>query len=104
MEEEPFNPDYMQVDRILDEAVTKDEVSGEEVTHYLVKWASLPYEDSTWELSSDVLQARIDFFHKIGELRPDEVRVVRFGDYYSSAVCNLFVSDSSIGTLWLKLF
>ncbi|PIK44556.1 putative chromodomain-helicase-DNA-binding protein 8-like isoform X3 [Apostichopus japonicus] len=75
MEEEPFNPDYMQVDRILDEAVTKDEVSGEEVTHYLVKWASLPYEDSTWELSSDVLQAKIDFFHKIGELPPDEVRV-----------------------------
>lgn len=76
MEEEPFNPDYIEVDRVLDEAVTQDETSGEDVTHYLVKWCSLPYEDSTWELASDVLNSKIEFFHKIQKVPPPEERIV----------------------------
>jgi hypothetical protein len=30
--------------------VAKHEENGEMITHYLVKWKSLNYEDSTWEL------------------------------------------------------
>ena len=30
------------------------EPNGEVLTHYLVKWRSLPYEDATWELEEDV--------------------------------------------------
>eukprot|EP00731_Ephydatia_muelleri_P027004 Em0018g1104a len=53
MDDEPFNPEYTMVDRVLDVA-TQVEPGGEVVTHYLVKWCSLPYEDSTWELEEDV--------------------------------------------------
>ncbi len=52
-EEKPFNPDFVQVDRILDETVETDE-DGNEVTKYLVKWESTPYNESTWELSTDI--------------------------------------------------
>uniref|UniRef100_A0A669QM54 Chromodomain helicase DNA binding protein 6 n=1 Tax=Phasianus colchicus TaxID=9054 RepID=A0A669QM54_PHACC len=54
-DEDLFNPDYVEVDRILEVAHTKDPDTGEEVTHYLVKWCSLPYEESTWELEEDGL-------------------------------------------------
>uniref|UniRef100_A0A8C2UAJ0 Chromodomain helicase DNA binding protein 6 n=1 Tax=Coturnix japonica TaxID=93934 RepID=A0A8C2UAJ0_COTJA len=56
-DEDLFNPDYVEVDRILEVAHTKDPDTGEEVTHYLVKWCSLPYEESTWELEEDGLAA-----------------------------------------------
>lgn len=52
-EDKPFNPDFVQVDRILDETVETDE-DGNEVTKYLVKWESTPYNESTWELSTDI--------------------------------------------------
>mgnify|MGYP001857302169 FL=1 len=34
----------------------------QEVTHYLVKWCSLPYEESTWELEEDVDPVKIKEF------------------------------------------
>ena len=40
------------------------EPNGEVVTHYLVKWCSLPYEDSTWELEEDVDQEAIKIYDK----------------------------------------
>lgn len=43
----------MQVDRILDEQVSQDD-DGNQVMKYLVKWESLPYNESTWELASDI--------------------------------------------------
>lgn len=52
-EDKPFNSDFVQVDRILDEKVDTDE-DGNEVIKYLVKWESLPYNESTWELSTDI--------------------------------------------------
>lgn len=58
MEEESFNPDYIEVDRILDMSETKEE-SGQTVIHYLVKWKALPYEDSTWEIEDDVDISRV---------------------------------------------
>ncbi len=70
-EEEPFNPDYVEVDRVLDESQHKDDISGITTKHYLVKWRSLPYEDCTWELENDVDPAKIADFKKWRE-PPDE--------------------------------
>uniref|UniRef100_A0A8C2UE24 Chromodomain helicase DNA binding protein 6 n=1 Tax=Coturnix japonica TaxID=93934 RepID=A0A8C2UE24_COTJA len=64
-DEDLFNPDYVEVDRILEVAHTKDPDTGEEVTHYLVKWCSLPYEESTWELEEDVDPAKIKEFEAL---------------------------------------
>ena len=54
LEEEPFNPDYIQVDRILDMERVR-EVGGGVPTYYLVKWCSLSYEEATWELKGNIL-------------------------------------------------
>ncbi|TNN53613.1 Chromodomain-helicase-DNA-binding protein 8 [Liparis tanakae] len=53
-DEEAFNPDYVEADRILDVSHSVDKDNGEPVIYYLVKWSSLPYEDATWELKEDV--------------------------------------------------
>uniref|UniRef100_A0A8C3UUH1 Chromodomain helicase DNA binding protein 6 n=1 Tax=Catharus ustulatus TaxID=91951 RepID=A0A8C3UUH1_CATUS len=63
-DEDLFNPDYVEVDRILEVAHTKDPDTGE-VTHYLVKWCSLPYEESTWELEEDVDPGKIKEFEAL---------------------------------------
>lgn len=75
-DDEPFNPDYVEVDRVLDVAVTPDHSTGEDVTHYLVLWRSLPYEESTWELEQDVDQDKIDLFDKYRKLPSKEERQV----------------------------
>uniref|UniRef100_A0A8C7NNG8 Chromodomain helicase DNA binding protein 6 n=1 Tax=Oncorhynchus mykiss TaxID=8022 RepID=A0A8C7NNG8_ONCMY len=60
-----FNPDYIEVDRVLEVAITTDTETGEEVTHYLVKWCSLSYEEATWELQEDVDPVKIREFEEI---------------------------------------
>uniref|UniRef100_A0A8C9TMH5 Chromodomain helicase DNA binding protein 9 n=1 Tax=Scleropages formosus TaxID=113540 RepID=A0A8C9TMH5_SCLFO len=77
MEEDPFNPDYVEVDRVLDVSYCEDKESGEPVVYYLVKWCSLPYEDSTWELKEDVDQSKIEEFEQLQAARPDPRRVER---------------------------
>uniref|UniRef100_A0A8C2HG22 Chromodomain-helicase-DNA-binding protein 8 n=1 Tax=Cyprinus carpio TaxID=7962 RepID=A0A8C2HG22_CYPCA len=72
-DEEPFNPDYVEVDRILDESHSVDKDNGEPVVYYLVKWCSLPYEDATWELKEDVDEAKVEEFRKI-ESRPARLK------------------------------
>ncbi|XP_006874108.1 PREDICTED: chromodomain-helicase-DNA-binding protein 7-like [Chrysochloris asiatica] len=76
IEDELFNPDYVEVDRIMDFAHSTDD-RGEPVTHYLVKWCSLPYEDSTWELRQDIDQAKIEEFEKLMSRVPETERVER---------------------------
>ncbi|XP_025912142.1 chromodomain-helicase-DNA-binding protein 8 isoform X1 [Apteryx rowi] len=76
-DEEPFNPDYVEVDRILDESHSVDKDNGEPVVYYLVKWCSLPYEDSTWELKEDVDEGKIGEFKRIQARHPDLKRVAR---------------------------
>ncbi|KAK1330642.1 hypothetical protein QTO34_010838 [Cnephaeus nilssonii] len=71
MEEEPFNPDYVEVDRVLEVSFCEDKDTGEPVIYYLVKWCSLPYEDSTWELKEDVDLAKIVEFEQLQSSRPD---------------------------------
>ncbi|XP_075316313.1 uncharacterized protein chd6 isoform X3 [Odontesthes bonariensis] len=70
-DEDLFNPDYVEVDRVLEVAVTTDTETGEEVTHYLVKWCSLSYEEATWELQEDVDPEKIKEFEEIQKLPPD---------------------------------
>ncbi|XP_010001731.1 PREDICTED: chromodomain-helicase-DNA-binding protein 8-like [Chaetura pelagica] len=76
-DEEPFNPDYVEVDRILDESHSVDKDNGEPVVYYLVKWCSLPYEDSTWELKEDVDEAKVGDFKRIQARPPDLKRLAR---------------------------
>uniref|UniRef100_A0A8C8JS73 DNA helicase n=1 Tax=Oncorhynchus tshawytscha TaxID=74940 RepID=A0A8C8JS73_ONCTS len=76
MDDEPFNPDYVEVDRVLDVSESTDE-NGEPVKLYLVKWCSLPYEDITWELKADIDQAKIDEFEAVAARQPKTKRVER---------------------------
>ncbi|KAM6421419.1 LOW QUALITY PROTEIN: chromodomain-helicase-DNA-binding protein 8 [Rhynochetos jubatus] len=76
-DEEPFNPDYVEVDRILDESHSVDKDNGEPVVYYLVKWCSLPYEDSTWELKEDVDEGKIAEFKRIQARHPELKRLPR---------------------------
>ncbi len=63
-DEEAFNPDYIEVDRVLDESEHVDDNTKVKTRHYLVKWRSLPYEDCTWELESDVDPNKIKDFKR----------------------------------------
>lgn len=99
-----FNPDYVEVDRILDVSVVTDPVSNEEVTHYLVKWRGLAYEDSTWELSQDVDKKKVESFYKFRELPSEEERKVsavqalyRIKEEVASIYCSLVIFDMSKG-------
>uniref|UniRef100_A0A8D2ZG83 Chromodomain helicase DNA binding protein 7 n=1 Tax=Scophthalmus maximus TaxID=52904 RepID=A0A8D2ZG83_SCOMX len=76
MDDEPFNPDYVEVDRVLDISESPDE-NGETVTLYLVKWCSLAYEDSTWELKADIDQSKIDEYERIASRTPNTKKVDR---------------------------
>ena len=63
-DEDAFNPDYIEVDRVLDTSSHTDPVTNITTNHYLVKWRSLPYEDCTWEMENDVDPKKIADFHK----------------------------------------
>uniref|UniRef100_A0A3B3WQN2 Uncharacterized protein n=1 Tax=Poecilia mexicana TaxID=48701 RepID=A0A3B3WQN2_9TELE len=76
-DEESFNPDYVEVDRILDVSHSVDKDNGEPVIYYLVKWCSLPYEDATWELKEDVDEGKVEEFGKIQNRQPRLKRSAR---------------------------
>lgn len=50
-------------------------VSLQTVTLYLVKWCSLPYEDSTWELKADIDQSKIEEYERIAARTPNTTRM-----------------------------
>jgi hypothetical protein len=60
-------------------SVTTDPVTSEDVTHFLVKWRGLPYEDSTWELQQDVDPEKVKLFYKYKEPPPENERQVIIG-------------------------
>ena len=72
LEEDPFNPDYVEVDRVLDVAEHTDPNTGQTIKHYLVKWRSLQYEDSTWELQDDIDPAKIKQFEMFRKMPPKD--------------------------------
>lgn len=103
MDDEPFNPDYVEVDRVLDISESTDEngevlwsllllwassallrlhklyktcTSVQMVTLYLVKWCSLPYEDCTWELKADIELSKIEEYERVASRTPNTNRVV----------------------------
>uniref|UniRef100_A0A8C0FL79 Chromodomain helicase DNA binding protein 6 n=1 Tax=Bubo bubo TaxID=30461 RepID=A0A8C0FL79_BUBBB len=47
------------------------------VTHYLVKWCSLPYEESTWELEEDVDPGKIKEFEAL-QIPPEIKHMVTY--------------------------
>lgn len=70
LEEEPFNPDFVEVDRVLDVAEHKEEGEDKVVKHYLVKWRSMSYEEATWELEEDIDPVKIEEFERFRKLPP----------------------------------
>ena len=65
-EDELFNPEYVEVDRVLSEShFPPQEGSDEpETVYFLIKWRQLPYEDATWELEQDVDKAAIERYKR----------------------------------------
>nr|XP_009931798.1 PREDICTED: chromodomain-helicase-DNA-binding protein 8 [Opisthocomus hoazin] len=47
------------------------------VVYYLVKWCSLPYEDSTWELKEDVDEGKVAEFKRVQARHPELKRLPR---------------------------
>lgn len=72
LEEEPFNPDYVEVDRVLDLVEQVDPATNKTIKHYLVKWRGLAYEDSTWELEEDIDPIKIQQYEKFNKLPPKD--------------------------------
>lgn len=72
LDDEPFNPDYIEVERILDMSENEDPANNTVVKHYLVKWKSLQYEDSTWELEEDIDVDKIKQYKIFNEIPPKE--------------------------------
>lgn len=67
-EDDLFNPDYVEVEKVLDESEGKD---GEEtVLQYLVKWRGLGYDEATWEASGDVDPNKIEQYKKLNQVPP----------------------------------
>ena len=54
VDDEPFDPNFTEVERVLDE---KEFPDGEDLaktkTYYLCKWMGLPYDECTWEVEED---------------------------------------------------
>lgn len=72
LDDEPFNPDYIEVERILDMSENQDPACDTVVKHYLVKWKSLQYEDSTWELEEDIDVDKIKQYKIFSEIPPKD--------------------------------
>jgi len=76
-EDELFNPDYVEVDRVIDMKMTAVAAAGEETTLYLVKWRSLQYDECTWELPQDIDTEKIQAFLRVKDPPPENERKVR---------------------------
>lgn len=77
----------------------------QEVTHYLVKWCSLPYEESTWELEEDVDPGKIKEFEAL-QIPPEIKHMVTYPEVTLSSLPwaqGLAVSCHSPAVLTLSL-
>ncbi|RNA41456.1 chromodomain-helicase-DNA-binding, partial [Brachionus plicatilis] len=71
--DELFNPDYVIIDRILDEYEADDlQKPGNRLKYFLVKWKALAYDESSWELESDIKNVKkIERFRQINTMVAD---------------------------------
>lgn len=64
-EDEPFDPNYTEVDRVLDEKLFPD---GDDLSktkpYFLCKWSGLPYDESTWEVEEDCDAKKIEEYRR----------------------------------------
>lgn len=75
------------------------------MVYYLVKWCSLPYEDSTWELKDDVDQSKIEEFEQLQAVKPDSRRMVSRARRHSSlTTCFHFPLSLSDSVYWYSVF
>ena len=74
LEEDLFNPDYVEVDRVLDKAEHTEEATDKVTRNFLVKWKALPYEDATWELEEDVDPNKIKLYEEVNRIPPVKER------------------------------
>jgi chromodomain-helicase-DNA-binding protein 7 len=72
-DDELFNPDYVEVERILDVFDMEDASEPNSLLrYYLIKWKTLPYDESSWELESDIKNPKkLERFYKFNTLIPD---------------------------------
>ena len=72
-EDELFNPDYIEVDRILDSYDMDDpQKPSQKLKYFLIKWKALAYDEASWELEADVKNAKkIERYYHINTLVPD---------------------------------
>ncbi|KAH3681285.1 hypothetical protein WICPIJ_007746 [Wickerhamomyces pijperi] len=49
--------EFKKVERVIDSERSMDDESGEEVLKYFVKWRRLNYDESTWELASEIVES-----------------------------------------------
>jgi chromodomain-helicase-DNA-binding protein 7 len=66
-----------------------DPNTGKTIKHYLVKWRSMQYEDSTWELEEDVDPVKIQQYENNNKRPPKEKWKVK--TYYLN-----FIHDHNI--------
>ncbi|KAJ1656324.1 hypothetical protein IWQ61_004080 [Dispira simplex] len=74
--DEPFNPSYLQVDRVIDEGELSNPDTGNMEVHVLVRWCNQPYDESTWEAIDRIRELdaeKLDEFHH-RRLPPDPTR------------------------------
>ncbi|KII61718.1 Chromodomain-helicase-DNA-binding protein 8 [Thelohanellus kitauei] len=73
VDEDPFNPEYVEIDRILDVKTTPDSInSDQKINCYLVKWCGLAYDESTWEFEDAVDELSVSKFHQRNQLPPPD--------------------------------
>jgi len=101
-EDELFNPDYVEVDRVIDMKTSTDAASSEETALYLVKWRSLQYDECTWELAQDIDTEKIQSFLAVKDPPPENERKVRICLFFSLSIV-LSVLFSFICTIWNSL-
>lgn len=80
------------MDRVLDVAEHTDPNTGKTIKHYLVKWRSMQYEDSTWELEEDVDPVKIQQYENNIKRPPKEKWKVKVYNFYSFMILHLFLS------------
>ena len=71
--DELFNPDYTEVDRLLDSYDMDDpHKPSQKLKYFLIKWKALAYDEASWELEADVKNAKkIEWYQHINTLVPD---------------------------------